>query len=107
MCAKPKTIMGTVIVAIIVASLTGTLGWIALQSASVPALQIEFKHLSTSINSLVKTIKVQNQEIRNFQSANLVEHRAIIETMQSNVYEIKTLNRDCEEMRAYKKRIEK
>ncbi len=99
MCAKPKTIMGSVILGVIIFSITGTLGWIAVQSASVPALQIEFGHLSTSINDLTISIKEQNKEINGFQQANLKEHQMIINTMRENVYEIKAVNRDCDEMR--------
>ena len=95
MCMKPQTMMGNVIVAVIVASLTGTLGWIAVQSSYVPSIKVELSHLS-------KTIDGMSGVMEKFEKSNRDSQKQIIGVINSHGYKIKSLNRDCDEFRKMK-----
>ena len=99
MCMKPQTMMGNIIVAIIVFSITGTLGWIAVQSANVPTLKIELQHLNKSIVSLTSLTKEQTHNIIQSEKSNTAQHQVLMKAIIDHTYKLKTLEQECEKVK--------
>ncbi len=102
MCQKPTTCMGTVIVSVRVASLTGTLGWIAIQSSTVPSLQIELRSLGKAINLLIVSTEKQSDRVLKQERVNTAQHQQIITVMRENSIRVNLLEKECDRIKGKK-----